>query len=80
MNPSITTREQISHDINRQTPEVLEYVGEVTITAQAAHDRWPEAVGMRRRLRALARKAGISPEQMAFDLTMAPITCDGGRW
>jgi hypothetical protein len=59
---------------------INEYRSKVTITAQASYDRWAEANGMRSQLWELAQKAGISAEQMDFDLINAPISCDGGRW
>lgn len=75
-----TTAQQVSHLPSRLTPEIGEYLGKVRMTAQATYDRWPEANGMRRELWALAGKAGISSEQVVFDLAYTPIECDGGRW
>ena len=60
--------------------ELREYLGKVNITAQATYDRWPEANGMRRHLFFLGGKAGISYEQVVYDLDHAKIESTGGRW
>lgn len=75
-----TTSKQVDHMPSRGTVAVLAYMSKVGITAQATYDRWPEANGMRNELWALAEKAGISDDQVVFDLAYAPIICDGGRW
>ena len=64
------------------TPEQAkqEYNGALGVTAQAAHDRWPEAKGMRRRLFDLAFKAGIPNYKVAKDLDEVKVLTDGGRW
>lgn len=75
-----TTLQQVNHLPERMTPAIGEYLGKVNITAQATYDRWPEANGMRRHLWDLASKAGISSDQVTFDLAYANIDCTGGRW
>jgi hypothetical protein len=60
--------------------ELRDYLGKVNITAQATWDRWPEANGMRSHLYHTGMKAGLSPEQIGFDLDHANIDCTGGRW
>lgn len=77
---NITTRSKLANNSIVLTPELREYLGKVTITAQASYDRWPEANGMRRNLWELANEAGVSSEQVSYDLDHAPISCDGGRW
>jgi len=82
MNSTIvsTTAKQVAHLPSRMTPAIGAYLSKVNITAQATYDRWPEANGMRRELWELAAAAGISSEQVVFDLAYTPIECDGGRW
>ena len=75
-----TTQEQVSHLPERMTPTTAAYLSKVTITQQATYDHWPEANGMRRHLWELAVKAGISSEQVVFDLDNANIDATGGRW
>ncbi len=84
MNSTIafTTQEQltVTPEFRTAFPALVEYAGKVNITAQATFDRWPEANAMRRRLWDLAKKAGVSSEQIVYDLEHANIQTDGGRW
>jgi len=75
-----TTHDQVAANPTLLTEAMKEYLGKVNITAQATYDRWPEATGMRREVHRCGSLAGLTTEQVVYDLNNSKIECDGGRW